>query len=129
MRLTPHVPSQAPRRPARSALRFSRPTRPRNRSCSALTLLAATRPEASSMPFAKKGADGLTERLDVRVAPAEKVRLRDLAAVAGMPVAELVRTRALGRPVIPRTDRTTIRELRRLGGLLKKVHLDSHGAY
>lgn len=81
------------------------------------------------MPFAKKGAAGLTERLDVRVAPAEKVRLRDLAAVAGVPVAELVRTRALGRPIVPRTDRTTIRELRRLGGLLKKVHLDSHGAY
>ena len=81
------------------------------------------------MPFAKKGAAGLTERLDVRVAPAEKVRLRDLAAVAGVPVAELVRARALGRPVVPRTDRTTIRELRRLGGLLKKVHLDSHGAY
>ena len=81
------------------------------------------------MPFARKGSAGLTERLDVRVAPAEKVRLRDLAAVAGIPVAELVRARALGRPVVPRTDRTTVRELRRLGGLLKKVHLDSHGAY
>ena len=80
------------------------------------------------MPFAKKGPAGLTERLDVRVAPAEKVRLRDLAAVAGIPVAELVRARALGRPVVPRTDCTTVRELRRLGGLLKKVHLDSHGA-
>jgi hypothetical protein len=28
-----------------------------------------------------------------------------------------------------RTDTTTIRELRRLGGLLKKVHVDSGGAY
>jgi len=56
------------------------------------------------MPFAKKGAAGLTRRLDVRVAPAEKARLRDLAAAAGVPVAELVRTRALGRPVVTRTD-------------------------
>jgi hypothetical protein len=35
----------------------------------------------------------------------------------------------MGRPVVPRTDATTIRELRRLGGLLKKVHLDSGSAY
>ncbi len=44
-------------------------------------------------------------------------------------VSELVRLRALGRPVVSRTDATTIRELRRLGGLLKKVHVDSGGAY
>ena len=55
------------------------------------------------MPFAKKGASRLTERLDVRVAPAEKDRLREIAAAAGMPVAELVRRRALGRRVLART--------------------------
>jgi hypothetical protein len=81
------------------------------------------------MPFGKKGAAPLTERLDVRMAPAEKAQLRNLAAIAGVPVAELVRDRALGRPIVPRTDRTAIRDLRRLGGLLKKVHLDSGGAY
>jgi hypothetical protein len=79
--------------------------------------------------FARKGAAGLTERLDVRVAPAEKARLRDLAAAAGLPVAELVRARALGRPVVPRTDAATVRELRRLGGLLKLAHVESRGAY
>jgi len=81
------------------------------------------------MAFARKGAAGLSERLDVRVAPAEKTRLRDLAAAAGLPVAELVRARALGRPVVPRTDAATIRELRRLGGLLKLVHVESRGTY
>jgi hypothetical protein len=81
------------------------------------------------MPFRKKGPAALTERLDVRVALDEKQQLRAFAAQAGMSVAELVRLRALGRPVIPRTDETTIRELRRLGGLLKKVHVDSGGAY
>jgi hypothetical protein len=81
------------------------------------------------MPFARKGTAALTERLDVRVAPEEKEQLRRIAAGAGMSVAELVRGRALGRPVISRTDATTIRELRRLGGLLKKVHLDGGGAY
>ena len=54
---------------------------------------------------------------------------RRIAAGAGISVAELIRTRALDRPVVSRTDATTIRELRRLGGLLKKVHLDSGGAY
>ncbi len=81
------------------------------------------------MPFRRKGAAGLTARLDVRVAPGEKERLRAIATSAGMPVAELVRLRSLGRPLVPRTDATTIRELRRLGGLLKKVHVDSRGAY
>ena len=81
------------------------------------------------MPFAKKGAAGLSERLDVRISPAEKRQLRTLALGAGLPVAEFVRLRALGQPVVSRTDVTTIRELRRLGGLLKKVHVDSNGAY
>jgi len=81
------------------------------------------------MAFRKKGSAPLTERLDVRVAPPEKLALRQTAAAAGMPVAELVRARALGRPIVSRTDATTIRELRRLGGLLKHVHLESEGAY
>ena len=81
------------------------------------------------MPFARKGEVGLTKRLDVRVAPAEKEQLRRIAADAGLAVAELVRARAVGRPVVSRVDATAIRELRRLGGLLKKVHVDSGGAY
>ena len=81
------------------------------------------------MPFARKGEAGLTERLDVRVAPVEKEQLRRIAADAGLAVAELVRARALDRPVVSRVDATAIRELRRLGGLLKKVHVDSGGAY
>jgi hypothetical protein len=79
------------------------------------------------MPFARKRTAALTERLDVRVAPEEKEQLRRIAAGAGISVAELIRTRAIDRPVVSRTDATTIRELRRLGGLLKKVHVDSGG--
>jgi hypothetical protein len=81
------------------------------------------------VPFVRKGKAALTERLDVRMAPQEKAQLRAIAASAGVAVAELVRLRSLGKPVVPRTDATTIRELRRLGGLLKKVHVDSGGAY
>jgi hypothetical protein len=81
------------------------------------------------MAFRRKGPSGLTERLDVRVAPGEKAELRAIARAAGLAVSELVRLRALGHPVLSRTDATTIRELRRLGGLLKMVHLESGGAY
>jgi hypothetical protein len=81
------------------------------------------------MPFRKKGPAGLTERLDVRVAPAEKAEIRAIAKEAGLAASDLVRLRALGRPVVSRTDATMIRELRRLGGLLKVVHLGSGGAY
>ena len=59
----------------------------------------------------------------------EKEQLRGIARAAGLGVSDLVRLRALGHPVVSRTDATTIRELRRLGGLLKKVHVDSGGAY
>ncbi len=128
MRLPPHVPFQAPLRLPGSALRFSRARLRQRRACSALTLLASPLPEAA-VPFRRKAALGLTERLDVRVAPAEKAQLRGIARDAGVAVSELVRLRALGRPVFCRTDATTIRELRRLGGLLKKVHMDSGGAY
>ena len=128
MRLLPHVPSQAPLRPAHSALRFSQVRLRQKAGCSALPLLACPLPEAA-VPLRSKAPIGLTERLDVRVAPAEKAQLRSIARDAGVAVSELVRLRALGRPVVCRTDATTIRELRRLGGLLKKVHMDSGGAY
>ena len=81
------------------------------------------------MPFRRKGPRGLTARLDVRVAPGEKDDLGVNARDAGLTVSELVRLRALGRPVVSRTDATTIRELRRLGVLLKLVHTESGGAY
>jgi hypothetical protein len=81
------------------------------------------------VPFRKKGSAGLTDRLNIRLAPGEKQQLRGVARDAGLSVSDLVRLRAIGRPVVCRTDATTIRELRRLGGLLKKVHVDSGGAY
>jgi hypothetical protein len=128
MRLAPHVSSQAPLRPTHSALRFSQVRLRQKASRSALPLLASRSPE-DHVAFRRKAEVGLTERLDVRVTPAEKDRVRALARAAGLAVSELVRLRALGRPVVCRTDATTIRELRRLGGLLKKVHIESGGAY
>jgi hypothetical protein len=129
MRLASHVSSQDALRPGRSALRFSQPELRQTRGCSALRFSRPRTAEEGAMPFRKKGPSGLTKRLDVRVAPGEKADIRAIAKDAGLAVSELVRLRVLGRPVVGRTDATTIRELRRLGGLLKMVHLDSGGVY
>ena len=136
MRLPPHVPFQGRDRPGHSALRFSPAGLSVQDGYSALALLATSGQRISGMPFRKlrkvgvgSGGGGLTRRLDIRVSPAEKNDIRSIAVAAGLSVAELVRRRVLGRPVVARTDATTIRELRRLGGLLKKVHVESGGAY
>ena len=67
--------------------------------------------------------------INVRVTPAEKQALREDAALAGLTLSAYCRRRFLGRVVVARTDRATIRELRRVGGLLKFVHVQSGGAY
>ncbi|GHU95949.1 hypothetical protein AGMMS49974_08630 [Deltaproteobacteria bacterium] len=58
--------------------------------------------------------------LTLRVTPEEKNRLAELAAYVGLSISEYIRRRFFGgRPLIARADETAIRELRRLGGLLK----------
>ena len=59
-------------------------------------------------------------RRTVRITRAEDEKLQRQAAIACIPVAEYMRRLFFGgRPIIARTDNQTIRELRRLGGLLK----------
>ena len=67
--------------------------------------------------------------INVRVSEREKAAIRDAAATAGLSISAYCRRRFLGRKIVPHTDRATIRELRRLGGLLKVVHTESRGAY
>lgn len=58
--------------------------------------------------------------ITLRVTPQEKDRLREHTALMGVSLSAYVRTKIFGgRPLIPRTDECTIRELRRMGGLLK----------
>ena len=81
------------------------------------------------MPFEIKGEEALTERIGVRVTAGEKVQLKEDADDAGLSVSELVRRRYFGRPIVANADLLMIRELRRLGGLLKHIHNQSDGAY
>lgn len=70
----------------------------------------------------KKDGDGarFQRRRTLRLSADEDARLARQAALAGISVSEYMRRRFFGgRPIIARTDEQAIRELRRLGGLLK----------
>jgi hypothetical protein len=85
--------------------------------------------EAGPIPFQRIGPEELDDKQDFRLTSAEKQRLREESALAGISVGALVRRRAFGRTVIARSDLAMIGELRRLGGLMKLVHNQSGGAY
>lgn len=81
------------------------------------------------MPFEVKGAEPLDAVVNVRLSGAEKARLAEDARLAGLSMSELVRRRYFGRPIVANADVVMVRELRRLGGLLKHLHTESRGAY
>lgn len=58
-----------------------------------------------------------------RVSEKDRADLADQASSAGLSVSEYIRRRALGHPVLARTDSALIRELRRQGGLVKHYAL------
>lgn len=81
------------------------------------------------MSFEISGRFPLDAIVNVRLTTDEKDRLKEDADLAGMSVSELVRRRYFGRPIVPHADIVMIRELRRLGGLLKHLYLSSNGEH
>ena len=81
------------------------------------------------MPFERHGSEPLDAVVNVRLTTAEKARLLEDAAIAGLTISALSRRRMLGRRVVANIDAAMIRELRRLGGLLKHLHVQSAGAH
>jgi hypothetical protein len=68
----------------------------------------------------KARSSGLQRRRTLRLSDYEDARLANQAYAAGLSVSEYMRRRFFGgRPIVAHTDDRTIRELRRLGGLLK----------
>lgn len=67
--------------------------------------------------------------LQARIEYDERDKLREYAKAAGLSVSEFVRRRALGKPVASKVDMQMVRELCRLGGLMKHAHNESGGAY
>ncbi len=97
---------------AHSALRFSR--------------AKGARQESMKAEKAKFGA-GLSQArqwLTLRVSAEEKRRVEEQAALAGLSVSEYMRRTGFsgaggGRPIVAAADEAMLRELRRVGGLLK----------
>lgn len=81
------------------------------------------------MPFQPQGPEPLDAVINVRLTRAEKARLKEDADLAGLSMSELVRRRYFGRPIIANADAVMLKELRRIGGLLKHIHSASGGVY
>lgn len=81
------------------------------------------------MPFEKTGEESLDAVINVRLTMGEKSRLKKDAELAGLTMSVLIRRRYFGKPVRAKIDEWMIRELLRLGGLLKHIHNQSGGAY
>jgi len=79
------------------------------------------------MPIEKQSQNALDAVINIRVTKAEKARLLEDADLAALSMSELVRRRYFGRPILASADQAMIRELRRLGGLLKRIHNESGG--
>lgn len=71
------------------------------------------------MPFTARGKDRARSRFEMRLSASEHNQLREDADLAGISISELVRRRALSKPVRSSVDLLMVRELRRLGGLQK----------
>lgn len=73
--------------------------------------------------------ENLEARLDVRVTKEERQEIQEQAEAFGLSVSEYVRRRTLGRRVDSVVEVRMLSELRRQGGLLKKVFNESNGVY
>ena len=74
------------------------------------------------MPFQQQQDEPLDQVVNIRLTATEKAALKEQAAAAGLTISQYGRRRLFGRPVIAQADTAVLRELRRLGGLLKHLH-------
>ncbi len=81
------------------------------------------------MPFKTVRPEPLDAVVNVRMTALEKARLKEDADLAGLSVSQLVRRRCFGRRIIANSDAVMLKELRRIGGLLKHIHNESKGVY
>lgn len=78
------------------------------------------------MPFKVEGDEKLDCVVNVRLSAREKARLLADAQNAGVTMSTLVRRRYFGRNVIAKTDVKMMAELRRVGGLLKAINVQTN---
>jgi hypothetical protein len=68
-------------------------------------------------------------RLGLRVSEEERLEIASQAEITHLTMSEYIRRRVLGKRVVSQSDLAVLAELRRLGGLMKHVHLETRGAY
>jgi hypothetical protein len=68
-------------------------------------------------------------RIGLRVSEGEHLEITTQAEISHLTISEYIRRRVLGKRVVPQADLAVLAELRRLGGLLKHVHLETRGTY
>jgi hypothetical protein len=68
-------------------------------------------------------------RLGLRVSEEERLEIAIQAEVSHLTASEYIRRKVLGKRVVAQADLAVLAELRRLGGLLKHVHLETRGTY
>lgn len=73
------------------------------------------------MPFETQGEEPLDAILNVRLTSGEKAKLKEDAAFAALSMSELVRRRYFGRPIVTDTDAVLLRELARIGDVLRRL--------
>ncbi len=73
------------------------------------------------MPFETQGDEPLDSILNVRLTSAEKAKLKEDAAFAALSMSELVRRRYFGRPIVADSDAVLLRELARIGDVLRRM--------
>lgn len=81
------------------------------------------------MVFEVAGDASLDEMISVRLTSPEKLALSEDAKAAGLSRSELVRRRYFDRPIVAHADAVMVRELNRIGGLLKYLHNATGGVY
>jgi uncharacterized protein (DUF1778 family) len=82
-----------------------------------------------AMVFKTQGDENLDAVVNVRLTSSEKQMLKSDAELAGIGMSELVRSRYFGKQIIANADAVMLRELRRIGGLLKHLHNENDGVY
>ena len=68
-------------------------------------------------------------RLYLRVTPDEYATIKEQAELSGLSISEYARKRMLGFHVMAKSELNILKELRRLGGLVKHVYNESQGLY
>lgn len=71
----------------------------------------------------------LEAKITLRVTKKEKEKIAEFAELANIPLSEVIRRCYFGKKLVVNNNDSIVRELRRQGGLIKMLHMDSGGAY